>query len=106
MKLSVELWPGSRKESMRILFVNGHVWQSEQLREPPASWLLISRPKDDRNAGGMVLALGVGDAPEEHRLAWPASLAPAVSPAPSHLPSLESSLSTYDSITLSTRRFS
>lgn len=53
---------------MRVLFVNGHVWQSEGQREPSASWLLISGPKGDRNADGKVLAVGAGDAPEEHRL--------------------------------------
>lgn len=67
-----------------VLFVNGHIWQWQQAshssqvwqRAPPASWLLISRPSKYHDkfgsnrrlvADGTVLAVGVGDAPPEHR---------------------------------------
>lgn len=52
---------------MRVLFVNGHVWQSQRQREPPSSWLLVSGPEDDGSADGKVLAVGAGDAPQQHR---------------------------------------
>lgn len=71
---------------MRVLFVNGHVWQSGRQREPPASWLLISGPEGGRNACGKVVDVGVGDAPEEHRLAPPALQARPMSPPPSPPP--------------------
>lgn len=51
--LSVSLMMG------RVLFVNGHIWQSERERVPAASWLLISQRE--------ILAVGVGDVPTEHR---------------------------------------
>lgn len=43
----------------RVLFVNGHIWQSEQESAPAASWLLISQ--------GRIIAVGVGNVPTEHR---------------------------------------